>query len=273
MEKIGEGRVAEIYALDDARIVKVFRPDTPESIIDEELKLCARVEQLELAVPKVFGKKNIHGRPAIVYERITGVTVLAELMQHPEKAIEAGKRMAELQYAIHSKSGDGFPALNDSLVRRIHHANLLIEEEKNVILQYLEGLPGGNRLGHGDFHPENVIITSEGERIIDWATAVSGHPLADVARTAIILKYAALPDSSPEQVKRSFQSLREDLYESYLNTYINLSGRRIEQINEWDLPVMAARLIEGVPQEEKLTLLGRVKELINQCAKSDMDVL
>jgi aminoglycoside phosphotransferase (APT) family kinase protein len=58
----------------------------------------------------------------------------------------------------------------------------LSQETKSTILASLGELPNGNVICHGDFHPKNVLITTEGPVIIDWADATLGHPLADVDR-------------------------------------------------------------------------------------------
>ncbi|MGG8408911.1 phosphotransferase family protein [Streptomyces sp. 12297] len=44
------------------------------------------------------------------------------------------------------------------------------------------------RLLHLDLHPENVILTDRGPRVIDWTTARVGRPEVDVAMTFVILR-------------------------------------------------------------------------------------
>lgn len=45
---------------------------------------------------------------------------------------------------------------------------------------------GEGRLLHMDFHPENVIVSSGGPVVIDWAMARAGEPALDVAMTWVI---------------------------------------------------------------------------------------
>ena len=258
MKKIGEGRNAEIFALDDHLIAKVFHEHIPVFLIDEENKVSKKVQELGLKVPKVFDKKEILGREAIIYERVNGQTVLADLIQHPEKAAEMGKIMAQLHYPIHLESGAGFPSLKENLYRQIKGTELK-EEEKERIIDYIDQRPDRFQLCHGDFHPDNILVNSDGATVIDWTTAVCGNPLADAARTSMILKYAALPEELPEPIKTAFEQLRGVLLQNYLDTYLELSGSRLEDIMEWEIPVMAARLSEGVPDEEKNRILEHIR--------------
>ncbi len=42
-------------------------------------------------------------------------------------------------------------------------------------------------LCHGDLHPSNVILTDDGPMIVDWFDACRGEPVAEVARTSLLL--------------------------------------------------------------------------------------
>src|SRR5487761_1397014 len=46
---------------------------------------------------------------------------------------------------------------------------------------------------HRDLHPQNVILTPEGPRIIDWEGAARGPALADVAMTWVIIVFSEVP--------------------------------------------------------------------------------
>ncbi|WP_260428757.1 phosphotransferase family protein [Micromonospora globispora] len=53
------------------------------------------------------------------------------------------------------------------------------------------------RILHLDLHPENVILTTAGPMVIDWANATEGPPELDVAMTAVILAEVATDRASP----------------------------------------------------------------------------
>ncbi|MFF3331136.1 phosphotransferase [Streptomyces sp. NPDC002888] len=60
------------------------------------------------------------------------------------------------------------------------------------LLRRLHAIPG--RVIHLDLHPENVILTDTGPRVIDWGTAERGDPGLDWGMSAIILAQVALSE-------------------------------------------------------------------------------
>ncbi len=67
---------------------------------------------------------------------------------------------------------------------------------KHAIAQHAAGLPDGDQVCHGDFHPDNIMLTPAGPRVIDWNNATSGNPLADIAWTSLILRMGEAPPGS-----------------------------------------------------------------------------
>jgi aminoglycoside phosphotransferase (APT) family kinase protein len=49
---------------------------------------------------------------------------------------------------------------------------------------------GAPVLLHRDLHPQNVILTADGPRIIDWEGAARGPAVADVAMTWVIVGFS-----------------------------------------------------------------------------------
>ncbi|HEX6817274.1 MAG TPA: hypothetical protein VF120_02795, partial [Ktedonobacterales bacterium] len=87
----------------------------------------------------------------------------------------------------------------------------------------------------------------------DWGGATRGHPLADVARTALLLRMGELP---PSQLNRwLFASVRTLVHGAYVRRYLRLTRTRAEDLAAWRLPIVVARLAEGIA-EEQAKLLG-----------------
>jgi thiamine kinase-like enzyme len=131
------------------------------------------------------------------------------------------------------------------------------------LLQHLERLPDGTALCHGDFHPENVLVGEEGVFVVDWPSAMRGNPLADIARTTLLVMYSELPPDLParEEILRQ----REVFYRTYLEHYQNFSGLNLTELQAWMPIVAAARLRENIPDEEP-----RLMQLIQEgLQKSD----
>ncbi|MDP4086868.1 MAG: aminoglycoside phosphotransferase family protein, partial [Bacillota bacterium] len=54
-------------------------------------------------------------------------------------------------------------------------------------------------------------------------------------------------------------TLRKAFASFYLNSYIKLTNTSAKSIDNWLLPVMAARLVEGVHESEKQLLLKKIR--------------
>jgi len=100
--------------------------------------------------------------------------------------------------------------------------------------------------------------------VIDWITASHGHPLADVARTMILLQGTGpVPESVPLRL-RILPARRRILQRIYLREYFHLCLGCKEEMEKW-IPLQAvARPNEEIPGE-KAELLVRIKKgLANQ---------
>ena len=98
--------------------------------------------------------------------------------------------------------------------------------------------------------------------MIDWMDASIGNPISDIARTSILFRLAEMPEEESLIEKKITNLIRKKFYLEYIKHYINISGIRIEQVEKWELPVVAARLIENVPDGEKTILLDYINRKI-----------
>ena len=98
--------------------------------------------------------------------------------------------------------------------------------------------------------------------IIDWLTATSGDPAADIARTILLISISSPVDS--EESSEIDSDSRNLLCKEYLNAYKDRSKFEEESLYQW-IPIIAgARLSENIPlvEKEKLYKLSRGKEFI-----------
>jgi hypothetical protein len=87
--------------------------------------------------------------------------------------------------------------------------------------------------------------------IIDWPDASRGHPLADVARTVILISLGGLP---PNPVLRILvNTLRSVFRSAYLRQYFRRSDYQRSELALWLFPVLFARLSEGIESEREST--------------------
>ncbi|MCZ8512760.1 phosphotransferase [Paenibacillus filicis] len=257
-EKIGQGRTADVYALGEDRIVKVFRQP---QLLEFEWTVAECLDDSSVPRPRVYGRQEQDGMQGIVYERIQGPTMMAQLAARPEEVEAFGRLLARLHAELHKAGAGRLPSHKEVLAHGIRRSRaLLTEHRERAVLRLLESLPEGMTLCHGDFHPDNVMYGQQGPVVIDWMTATRGMPAADAARTLMLLRHAELPEEMPEPVQQAVKALRARLLGAYEAEYLRLSGVSKEELASWEAPLMAARLGESVPERECVRLLELIDE-------------
>ena len=99
------------------------------------------------------------------------------------------------------------------------------------------------------------MLTAAEPVIIDWVDATQGSPLVDAARTSLLLRVGDLPPSMNERRRQKIAEMRYLFSEAYLEHYTQMQSTSRKAIARWELPVAAARLSEGISNDEKSELL------------------
>ncbi len=259
-KRIGIGNTAEIFEYGDKEAVKLFYEKIPFEHIEKEYETSRIILQQGVSAPLVGKLIEIDNKRGIVYEKINGRSLTQQLSSQPLSLKEFALIFAELQCEFHSMKAEQLPSQKEHLSRNILGSTLLSKAEREKILLYLLQLPDGNSICHGDYHTDNIILKGSDAKVLDWMTATSGNPYGDVARTILLMKYSYLPSSMPKKTKIFIQIVRHVFTKFYLNAYLKLTNTSEENMNKWLLPVMAARLIEDVPEIEKKFLLRKIRK-------------
>lgn len=258
---IAKGRTAEVFAWKKDQVIKLFFDWVPKHWAQNEIDIGRILSTKEIATPKFIEAIEIEGRAGIVYERVYGPSLLTLIGEKPWLLLRLARQMAELHAQIHAQDGSGFPSVHASLRATILRVESLSTSEKEAILHLLEQLPQGKALCHGDFHPDQILITANGAVVIDWPNVAQGHPLADVARTTILLLFGDVLEENV--VKRTLiKAMRKLFYQAYLTRYLALQPHMSrKEIEAWSIPLAAARLEEGIQGEETVLLAFLKRQL------------
>ncbi|MBW5448088.1 phosphotransferase [Cohnella sp. CFH 77786] len=262
-ELIAYGRTAELLDFAPDLVLKLFKSDMPLQPIENEFHISKRVYQAGVPSPESIRMIEMDGRHGIVYRKLSGVTMLKAISKDPRLLNQEAARMARLHANMHQHAVSDLPNQREILSGSIKQAPILTIPEKEWILNRLETLKEDTRLCHGDFHPDNILL-GEREWIIDWMTGMIGNPTGDVARTIVLIKYGTMPDETPKAIVSLISQIRRDLLSTYLQEYIMISEMDPEEIDQWMIPVAAARLNEWIPDKEKQKLVEVIrKEMAN----------
>ncbi len=256
---VGQGRTADIYLWDNHQILKLFHTGWSLSAVQHEAHISRIVHATGLPVPASGGMIEIHGRYGILFERIDGPSMLHQLGAKPWAAISMLHAFADLHLSMHAHAMRELPSQRQHLTHQIRQASSLPAEWTAAALDALDHLPDGTCLCHGDYHPDNVLMSTHGPIIIDWSEATSGNPIADVARTALIFRLGAPPPGGMSPLL--IGPARAVAQLTYLRRYMKRDAALRAECAAWRLPIAAARLGAGIPEEQQ-QLLARIETLV-----------
>ncbi|MGX1560675.1 phosphotransferase [Streptomyces sp. NPDC055506] len=155
---LGSGRRADVYEIDEGWVLRREREGGGDAAA--EGAVMEHVRAHGFPVPRV---RPTGSRADLVMERLSGPTMLQACLAGTLGVAEAGSILGGLLRDLHT-----VPALHST--------------------------DPAARVLHLDLHPENVMLTPEGPRVIDWSNTEEGDPGLDWAASAVILAQAAVSD-------------------------------------------------------------------------------
>jgi aminoglycoside phosphotransferase (APT) family kinase protein len=263
---LGEGREAEIVEWEPGAVAKLYRNPAYAHVARVEWAALAAAKSAGAPVPAVQELIDVDGRPAIIMERLDGADLLTSFSARPWTIVRLGRLMGRAHAELHAvRAPDELRDLRAGLREALAHSDLIPPDLRDVSSRALDRLPDGDRLGHGDFHPGNVILTPHGPRVIDWPNAFRGDPDADVARTLLTLRLGE-PLDVPPHVRAILAVARRVITWAYRRGYRSLRPYSEAAVDAWMLPVAIHRLTDGIAEERE-----RLMAFIETCrAKSDI---
>jgi len=262
---IGTGKTAEIYTLEKDKVIKLFYPEELAEIIQHEHSLANEVFSLGISTPEVFGFVNLQNRSGIVFERVFGENLLNHLKSKPWRAKYIGRSMARFHAILHAYAVPHWNDRSCHLKGKIRLSTEILGKRNEQIIRYLEGLPTGQNLCHGDFHPKNIMFHENKIVLIDWGDAYSGNCLGDVARTLLILKSPHIPTGVSSFLTLFSKPIKNQIYGAYLKEYMKITGVAYADLSAWLLPVAAARIEERISNEQDWLMNIIDSELALRC--------
>jgi aminoglycoside phosphotransferase (APT) family kinase protein len=146
---------------------------------------------------------EIGNRLGLPYERVDGSSILEQVCARPWTLPRFSRLLAELQAGMHDNDTvTGLPPQRQRLESEIRRAQGPSSQLKAAALEALAAMPQGARLCHGNFHFDNVLMTADGPVVTDWIDATLGRPLADVARSSVLLLGILAPGSEANWVEK-----------------------------------------------------------------------
>jgi aminoglycoside phosphotransferase (APT) family kinase protein len=253
---VARGSRSVVHAYGRGVVVKVPKPATPASWILAEAEYAEAVRAVGAPAPSLLGVEQIFGRPASVWEHVEGPSLWQEVVDHPDRSADVGRRLAEVQLALFELVPPvTLPDQRDRLVSKIRWSAANVDASLALALDLLPERTGTPRLCHGDLHPSNVIVSKDGPVLVDWFDGCRGDPVADVARSSLTL--LAHGATTPTHLPGSDRHTLGVLTRAYLSRLQESLEIPPDLLSRWQAINAVARLAEGVSREPLLEVWRR----------------
>lgn len=188
MEKVqlvGKGNTAEVFEHENGKVCKLFFEGYPNEYVELEFRNAREMDKCGIRVPKAIQMIMVGNRKGIVYEKVEGKSLLNIMIENTESLDLLLDMFVNVHREIISHHSEYTLSYKKYLSGMLKSKGL----DEQSILEQIDLLPDGNCILHGDFHPDNILVTSEGEAVvIDFMNVCHGPALYDVARTYFLIK-------------------------------------------------------------------------------------
>lgn len=210
---IGIGNTATVYEWEDDRVLKLFHKGYSKDAIESEFHNAKSIENMNFEKPKAYKIIDFQEQSGIVYDKAEGESLLHWVLKTGDV-----KKCAIIMARLHKRMGQN--NISDvrnykELLRENILSMPLVDDVVNQqkILKSLDRLPKGNVFCHGDFHPDNILISGDHAIVIDFMNVCQGDFLYDVARTVFLVEYTPVPtDAENREQLLEFKKALADLY-------------------------------------------------------------
>ena len=190
---IGEGGHGTIYKIGEDTILKVYKDHSPIEVIEKERLYAKNAFTHGISTAIAYDVVETEQGYGVIFELINGMTLGQYLKDHPEKLNEYSEKFSDLLYTLNHTEADVdlYDDYQEVLIQRCE-ASLKYISRKNVeeLKRIVKSIPKGNGMIHGDYHPNNVMIDSEGKLVlIDMADIARGNGFYDLGSSYLLMKF------------------------------------------------------------------------------------
>jgi len=241
---VARGTRSTVHAYGRGAVIKVPVPSTPEGWIQAEARYAEAARAAGAPAPRLLGLEQIAGRTASVWERAEGTLMWQLVVDRPDQSAALGRLLADVQHALFVLVPPvTLPRQRDRLVSKIRRTAATVDASFARALALLPPPVSTPRLCHGDLHPSNIILGRDGPMIVDWFDAARGDPIADVARSLILLSDGASPPAHLPGADRATLGVLTDAYLARLRERVEIDD---DLLARWQAVSAVGRMAEGV---------------------------
>ena len=252
LKLIAQGGQAQIYEYGDDKVLRVLRDPKDAALLQYEVGITKALKGSGVSVPEVFESLTVEGKPAVVVQRIRGVSMMDYIRKHPLQLASQAKALAALHIAVSRNTVPGLKQARERARYLTERAQALEPVAKEFVQGVIDGLPDGSALCHGDFHPGNILKEGGRDYVIDWFGAYQGDILSDAAHTYLVLKNVPRYPGVGAAAHRVMKLAGGMIARAYLKALRSLMPVDLAQFSQWLVVKAAERSCYGMPAERPL---------------------
>jgi len=270
---LARGGQAEIYDCGEGKVLRLAKRPQDFDAIRYEYAVYSVLARAGLPVPRAYELVEVKGAPAIIMDRVSGPTMLDTLASNPFQTAQWGRELARLHAEVGKckEAAQGIRSTRAKAEWCISRSQALPEQTRKIVIDLLQGLPDGDALCHGDFHPGNIILQDGKGYIIDWVGASRGDLIADVAHSYLLLRVVPRLPHVGRLLHVMQGRIAHALARRYLKEMASLVPFDDELLSRWLLVNAAERTYHGLPSEQN-QLLAFVERAIPMLDKRGKDL-
>lgn len=208
-----KGARGVVYRISEDELVKVLNnPEDNQSLYQELIKA---KDAFLLGVPTAISFDLVDcgdGKKGIIYETIKSKSVGELIQDYPnrmEELVEKYVSQLNILHNIHTYK-PVFDNAKNILREQIEKARKYFsEEEMDKLNDFVDALPDGDSLIHGDAHPKNLMVQGDELMWIDMEMMCLGHPLFDLISIASVIKITTSDEIAIQLTGMDMENLKK----------------------------------------------------------------
>lgn len=253
---VGKGNTADIFDIDDNKVVKLFHAGYSKSCVENEYLNSKLINKFDIPMAKSYEMIIHEGRYGIIYDKIKGTSLL-DIIFSTNDIEKCTTILALMHKKILCNKSPNATSYKTILYRNIEDTDAFSKEIKSKLVDILNNLPESDNLCHGDLHFGNIIVNQNGYYVIDFMNLCRGHKNFDIARTIYLLEMTPLQEETPN--KEKLIELRRQI----TNMYLNKMEINRESVANFLTIIVAARVAE-LGDNEKIERNMIIQYLLKQ---------
>ena len=241
----GEGGTALTYTHKDGlSLAKLYNPGFEADRAKAEFLTARAVFELGIPSPEPFRLITDGQRSGAEYELIKNKRSYTRIIsQEPERLEEISLKFARMAKELHAKQADTtrLQSYKQRIANFYHEKDMVPEDYKQRVLQFLDTVPDTPRCLHGDLHIGNIITDGQRDLWIDLGEFAYGVPEWDLA-----LLWTMCHNMPGDRVEHIFHITHDTMmahWDIFFPAYLGTSDpQAIHQATQHLLPYYAAKV-------------------------------